>query len=351
MRKTVLFLAALMLALSAFLPVGTVYADGVGPQGDVVVANRGSGSISVIDARSHAVVTIPLPAGDNTPEPMYVVFSKKGNYVFVGDRANDRVVAFDADDYSVAGTIPTGAGVFHMWADDRDRFLWVNNDVDNTATVIDPVTLEVITTVEMPANLVADGSFPHDVILDPKGRFAYVTMLGGASPNDYLVQFSTDTFEEVNRVEAGHDPHVSLTQNNDLIFVPAQGSSTVFVFNRNTLELVDEIAVPNAHGAGMAPNGQVFYTSNIGDGGTHGLFAIDTKTNAVLGSTDTPPDNPIAVPHNIVVTKNKKLFLTHSGGTSDTVTIYDVSAANPVPVYLDEVTVGLNPFGIGYVPK
>jgi YVTN family beta-propeller protein len=347
MRKTVLFLAALLLGLSAFLPVGTVYADG-GPQGEVVVANRGSGSISVIDAKTDQLIdTIPLPSGDNSPEPMYVVFSKKGNFVFVGDRVNDRVVAFDADDYSVVGTVPTGAGVFHMWADDRDRQLWVNNDIDNTSTVIDPVTLEVITTVDMPSDLLAKGYKPHDVILDPKGRFAYVTLLAGSDPYDYLVQFSTDTFREVNRANVGKDPHVSLTQNNDLIYVPAQGSNIVSVFNRNTLELVEELTIPGAHGAGMAPNGQVFYTTNLPGGGTDGLFAIDTKTNAILGSADTP----YAVPHNIVVTKNKKLFLTHSGGTADKVTIYDVSVADPIPTLIGEVTVGLNPFGLAYVSK
>ena len=347
MRKTVLFLVALLLGLSAFSPSGTAYADG-GPKGEVVVANRGSGSISVIDARSNQLIdTIPLPAGDNTPEPMYVVFSKKGNYVFVGDRANDRVVVFDADDYSVVSTVDAGAGVFHMWADDRGRQLWVNNDIDNTSTVIDPVTLTVITTVAMPADLLADGYKPHDVILDPKGRFAYVTLLGGSDPNDYLVQFSTDTFQEVNRAEVGKDPHVSLTQNNKLIYVPAQNSNVVSVLNRNTLDLVEEITVPGAHGAGMAPNGQVFYTTNLTGGGADGLFAIDTKTNAVIDSADTP----YPVPHNIVVTKNKKLFLTHSGGASDKVTIYAVSVADPVPTLIGEVTVGLNPFGLAYVPK
>lgn len=347
MRKTVLFLAALLLGLSTFLPVGTVYADG-GHKGEVVVANRGSGSISIIDAQTDELIdTIPLPAGDNPPEPMYVVFSKKGNFVFVGDRANDRVVAFDADDYSVVDTVDAGAGVFHMWADDRDQFLWVNNDIDNTSTVIDPVTLEVITTVDMPADLLAKGYKPHDVILDPKGSFAYVTLLGGSDPNDYLVQFSTDTFAEVNRAAVGKDPHVSLTRTNDLIYVPAQNSNIVSVFDRETLELVDEIAVPGAHGAGMAPNGQVFYTTNLTGGGTDGLFAIDTKTNTVIDSADTL----YAVPHNIVVTKNKKLFLTHSGGTSDKVTIYTVSADDPVPFLIGEVTVGLNPFGLAYVSK
>jgi YVTN family beta-propeller protein len=347
MRKILLFTVALLFGLSVFLPGGTVLADE--PKSQVVVANRGSGSISVIDVQTNQLIdTIPLPAAANSPEPMYVVYSKTGNHVFVGDRANNRVVVFDADDYSVVTDIATGAGVFHMWADGRTQFLWVNNDMDKTATVINIETLSVITTVEMPADLVAEGYIPHDVILDPKGRFAYVTLLGGSDPdNDYLVQFSTDTFEEVNRAKVGKDPHVSLRQNNRLIYVPAQNSSLVSVLNRDTLELVQELNIPGAHGAGMSPNGQVFYTTNLPGGGTDGLFAIDTKTNSVIGSADTP----YAVPHNIVVTKNGKLFLTHSGGTSDKVTIYTVSSSDPIPTLIGEVTVGLNPFGLAYVSK
>jgi DNA-binding beta-propeller fold protein YncE len=256
------------------------------------------------------------------------------------------VVAFDATDFSVLGTIEAGNGVFHMWSDPRDQQLWVNNDIDNTATVIDPQTLEVIGTVEMPADLVAQGFKPHDVILDPKGAFAYVTLLGSAGPNDYLVQFKTATFEEVNRAVVGKDPHVSLTARNDLIYVPAQGSDIVSIFYRDTLELVAELAVPGAHGAGMTPNGKVFYTTNLPNGGVDGLFAIDTNTNTILGSADTP----YGVPHNLVVTKNDKLFVTHSGGASDKVTVYAVSTDAPIPSLIGEITVGLNPFGLAYVP-
>jgi DNA-binding beta-propeller fold protein YncE len=96
----------------------------------------------------------------------------------------------------------------------------------------------------------------------------------------------------------------------------------------------------------MTLNGKVFYTTNLTGGGTDGLFVIDTNTNTILGTTDTP----FAVPHNIVVTKNDKLFLTHSGGASDKVTIYDVSTSQPIPVLAGEVTVGLNRFGLAYVP-
>jgi DNA-binding beta-propeller fold protein YncE len=276
---------------------------------------------------------------------MYVTYSKRGNHVFVGDRANNRVVVFDADDYSVVTSIDAGAGVFHMWADALDRQLWVNNDIDNTATVINPRTLSVITTVAMPSDLIAKGYKPHDVILNPSGRFAYVTMVG-PGPFDYLVQFSTRTFMEVNRATVGKDPHVSLTWRNNRLYVPSQNSNVVSVFNRRTLQLVEEISVPGAHGAGMTPNGKVFYTTNLPGGGTDGLFAIDTRTNAVIGSSDTP----YPVPHNIVVTRNNKLFLTHSGATSDKVTIYSVTNQEPVPVLIGEVGVGLNPFGLAYVP-
>ena len=113
MRKTVLFLVVLLLALSAFLPTGAVHAKGYS-QGEVVVANRASGTISVIDVRTEHVTTVNLPAGDNPPEPMYVVYVHRGNYVFVGDRANDRVVVFDADDYSVVDTIPAGANLIAL---------------------------------------------------------------------------------------------------------------------------------------------------------------------------------------------------------------------------------------------
>ncbi len=57
------------------------------------------------------------------------------------------------------------------------------------------------------------------------------------------------------------------------------------------------------------------------------------------------------MPHNIALTSGGgKLYLTHSGGTSDKVTIYTASLEEPLPVFAGEVTVGLNPFGTAFVP-
>jgi YVTN family beta-propeller protein len=368
MRKWILTLAIASLALAGLAIVGCTE-QGVQPNpdkdfalqnppaerqgggwGKIVVANRGSGTISVIDARTAAVSgTYDLPAemGEPTPEPMYVVHVSRYGRVFVGDRANNRVAIFDDRTFAVEGTVAAGHGVFHMWADPVGRQLWVNNDIDNTTTVIDPGSLSLIATVPTPADLVGMGGKPHDVILGPHGRLAYVTVLGLAGDNDYVVQFNTSTFAETGRAAVGKDPHVSLTVKYPWLYVPCQNTNEVIVLNRYSMAQVASLAIPGAHGAGMAQNGRTFYTTNLSGGGSAALYAIETHSNSVVGA---PVDSPYPVPHNIALTTNgQRLFLTHSGATSDKVTVYRLQGADPTPVYDSEVTVGLNPFGIAFV--
>lgn len=316
-----------------------------GTDGNIVIANRNSGSISVIDTKTDEVSgTYQLP-GANTPEPMYVVFVKQGHRVFVGDRANNQVVVFNSFNYNVETTILVGQGVFHMWADPQGRQLWVNNDVDKTTSVINLHSMQVIATVPTPADLVSMGGVPHDVILGPQGKLAYVTVVGVAGSSDYVVQYSTRTFQETGRAAVGKDAHVSLTNRNRFLYVPCQNSDAVYVLNRFNMNQVEIISVSGAHGVNITTNGKVLYTTNVPGGGTDGLFAIGIRNNNVIGTSNTP----YAVPHNIALTPNsRKLYLTHSGGTSDKVTVYTISNHNPVPVFLKEITVDLNPFGLAY---
>ncbi|MGH9850249.1 MAG: YncE family protein [Blastocatellia bacterium] len=326
------------------------------PKGKMVIANRASGMISVIDVASDRIIgTYALPAADKMPEPMYVVYSS--GRVFVGDRANNRVAVFNPGAFAVETTVPAGAGIWHMWADPFGRQLWVANDIDKTCTVIDPVTLQVLATVPMPAGLAAAGGKPHDVILDPNtGEFAYVSLIGVTGAADYVVKYSTRTFQEVGRVAVGKDPHLSITQRNNLLYVPCQGSNVVTVLNRGTLAPVTSISVPGAHGAGMTSDGETFYTTNFPGGGNDGLWTIDTVSNTVVGA---PLDTPFPGPHNIALTPNRgaffpngggarKLYLTHSGATANQVTVYRLNG--DLPVYHKEIRVGFNPFGLAYVP-
>ena len=315
--------------------------------GYVVVANRASGSISIIDVGTDTAFEIPL-TGVNTPEPMYVVNSPAGGRVFVGDRANNRVVVFRARDFSIEDTVSAGSGVFHMWASSAVQQLWVSNDVDNTITVIDTISLGVVATIPLPADLVALGGKPHDVILAPNAPFAYVSMLGFSGDDDYVIQYSTQLFMELNRAAVGKDPHLSLARQNRLLYVPCQNSNSIYVLDRRTLEELDVLMVPGAHGAGMSVNGKIFYTTNLPGRGIDGLFTLGTKLNVLIGD---PADTPFNVPHNIALTPDgKKIYVTHSGGSNNVVSVYTATRLDPVPNYLTSVTVGNNPFGLAYVP-
>jgi DNA-binding beta-propeller fold protein YncE len=349
--KSYLVMAILLIVtlVAGLLPAAARAQTADPSRAKIVVANRGSGSISVIDAKSGTLrETLALPPGENQPEPMYVVYTPAKNRVWVGDRANDRVVVFDANDFSVEATVSVGAGVFHMWADPQNEQLWVVGDTDLTISVVDIKTLAILATVPIPADLQALGGKPHDTILDPVRNLAFVTVNGLAGPHDYVVQYSTKTFEELGRAAVGKDAHLSLARQDNQLYVPCQGSNAVFVLNRESMQTLTTIDVPGAHGAGMARDGQIFYTTNLPGGGNQGLFTIDTATNTILGPAT---DTPYPVPHNIALTPDSRtLFVTHSGPTADNVTIYAASQQDPLPVFVSEVTVGLNPFGLAYVP-
>lgn len=311
----------------------------------VVVANRGGKSISVINARNNSLIeTIDMP---DDGEPMYVTFDRRGDKVFVGDRANDRVVAFDAEDFTVVGTAPAGEGVFHMWDSPDDRTLWVVNDVDKTLSVIDQRDLSLIETVEIPFDLVENGGKPHDVIVDPNGRAVYTTVVGFPDKS-YVLKFSTDTYEELDRQEVGGDAHLSLTKENRLLYVPCQNADSVFVLRRNNLNILKTIPIPGAHGVGMASNGEYLYVTNLPGGGDMAIYTINVRRNRLVGTPTTVRTD--GVPHNLAVNKSgKKLFLTHSGGSAQRFEFLNTrgqNVDNPQPDASLELET--NPFGLVY---
>lgn len=159
--------------------------------------------------------------------------------------------------------VPAGAGVFHMWAAPNGSQLWVNNDIDNTTTVINPISMKVKGTAETPADLVAAGGKPHDVFFDPQKKFVYVTVLGVNGPNDYVVKYKAGTFAEVDRVAVGKDPHLFADDVNGLLYVPCQGSDGIYVVDRASMEVQIVIPLAGAHGIFMPASGSYVYAANI----------------------------------------------------------------------------------------
>ncbi len=315
---------------------GNIYTSTGNIENRVVVANRASGTVSVINSDNDEVIaTHDMP---NDGEPMYVVYNSVNNTYLIGDY-NGYVVAFDANDFSSTGNVQVGDGVFHMWMSPDNNQLWVNNELDRTISVVNPTSLEKIATVQLPTDLYDLGYKPHDVILMPNSAAAFVTVLGSLD-QDYVLKYSTSTFEETDRVAVGQDPHVALTSNNDNLYVAAQASNELYVFNRGDLSLITQLEIPNAHGLGVNASGTYLYIGNISDGGTNATFTLDLATNELVGD---PVDAPFSAPHNYAVSGDDKLFVTHSGAANNQVSIYDLT---PTPVLSTTVEVGSNPFGL-----
>ena len=212
----------------------------------VAVANRASGTVSVLDAITGCLIeTIDMPPGPNPAEPMYVNSTPRG-LVYVNDRANNRIAVFDSTkQYELVKLIPCGKGAFHTGSDQAGTVLWVVNDIEKSLTVIDMVHAEPIATIDV--SHIFPTKKPHDLSVTWDARFAYVTFLGDDAGTDAIVKFDAVTYEvlEVND-NLAPDPHVSTTFRSNFVYVPQQGGNTVSLLKQTDLSEVDQAFVPNA---------------------------------------------------------------------------------------------------------
>lgn len=322
----------------------TVTAGQRSPEADaVLVANRQGGTVTVIDAAEGVFLkNVELPG---EAEPMYINHNRATGRVFVGDRAQGQVVALDDQTFDVVGTVPAGAGVFHMWANPEGERLYVNADVDKVVVVINTRTLEREGVLTLPEDLTAGSGKPHDVVVDPDGQSLYVSFVGVEGDMDAIIKLDAATGQELARVMVERDPHVSATFRGELLYAPAQEGDVVYALRRRDLSVVARVDVQGAHGAGMALDGRTFFTTNISGGGEGGLVAIDTRRGQVRHSVDTP--YPVA--HNVIANVDVDLvFVAHSGGASDKVSVFSYDARYGFELVSD-INAGVNPFGIGLV--
>ncbi|MCB9880737.1 MAG: hypothetical protein H6832_18280 [Planctomycetes bacterium] len=317
-------------------------------RGKIVVANRGSGDLSVLSAQSGRVLrTVALPKkNDVAGEPMYV--SSAGREVLVGDRQHDRVVRFDARTFRVLGDYPAGKGVFHQWTDGHR--LWVNNDVDNTTTVIDLHRHRVLHTIAMPQDLVNDGYKNHDVFT--AYGFAWISMIK-SNADGYVILYSGRTFQPIRRAKVGGDPHLWFDPWTTTLIVPSQDAGRVDSLDPLALTKKSSLDIPGAHGIYSPHFSRALYVTNITGSGQDDLYNVRLgfwRADPKVVSKASTGSN---VAHNITANSwGTRVFVSHSGGTSKTVSIHAPQGPFWAPTgtkLIGTVDVGLNPFGLAYV--
>jgi DNA-binding beta-propeller fold protein YncE len=323
-----------------------------------VVANRGAGSISVVSSDGSTNFMMPLPTASdatNSPEPMYVNYSR--NKVYVGDRANNAVVVMNPKDFMEEATIISNVcqGIFHQWSNDEK--LVVACDIDNTIAVIkleDNSIKAVVDLMNQGALSISANQKPHDIVVTPSGDAIFVTIVAtDDSEMDAVLKIDTNTGMVVKRIDLpnGTDPHVGLSAASpDLLYSPQQNLGIVAVYSQNDLtEVQSSIAAANAHGIGIPSNGEYVYVTNIADGGAGGLVTIKAATEGSDATlVGTAVDTPEAVPHNAAVDNDGFVFVTHSGGSANQLSVYSTDALG-LPTFMYQHTVGTNPFGLAIV--
>lgn len=301
----------------------------------VAIANRNSSSLSFINVETDEVSSTLSIAN---AEPMYLVYVPSNDKLYVGDRANNKVHQIDPATRKVEQSIDVGQGVFHMWAGGDGKQLWVNNDVDFTTSVIDLSDNTIAATINI-------GVKPHDVFVTKDGRSAYVSVFSGVETvPDSIFMYSTANFSKTGSVAVGKDPHLFHSNGTNDLFVPCQ-SGQVYVLDGNNLAIKANQSFEGAHGIFQSPNEKFVFVADITG---EQLYTINSTTYSGIGDAVSSLG---AKPHNLaVIESGKKLYVTHSGATANTVSTYTISD-NGILASVQSITAETNPFGLAYYKR
>ena len=203
---------------------------------------------------------------------------------------------------------------------------------------------------------------PHDVVITPAGDSIFVSVLGDLDESDdAILKIDAAAGAVVARrdLPAGADPHLALSPAAPrLLYSPQQNLGVVALYDQDDLaEVQDSLAIPHAHGISTSVDGTYLYVTNIAGGGVGALETVRAASStekrplaspaSLLGP---PADAPgEGKPHNVGVTREGHVFVTHSGAAANLVSVYSTDEVTGLPSLAGQHEVGTNPFGIAVV--
>jgi DNA-binding beta-propeller fold protein YncE len=282
------------------------------------------------------------------PCSRYFAISQAKSEIWVGDRANNRLVVLKmiGCELVMDGYVSTPAGLFHSMITQRGDVDYpiaaTTCDIDNVIIVHDLTTRRELAVMERPQEAIDAGAKPHDVTTN--GDYIFVTFLGTADGAGYVASYDTVTFELVSVLETAADPHVAIRGDTDL-FIAAQGG-VVYKVSVPDLTILSSTDRPSPHGMIVSFDSKYMYTTNIGEGGDMAIDNWDVGTGAKMDCPDVTTTWP--TPHNPTISFNGKyLYITHSGGDSTKNSRFHIGHDGCVDPHSEYVfDTNLNPFGL-----
>ena len=193
-------------------------------------------------------------------------------YIFVSNESDDTVTVIDGGSFEVVRTIATGDRPRDMRFSPDRSLLYVATSGDDHIEVIDIATLEVTGTIEA-------GEDPEIFQLDPSGKIIVV-----ANEDDNEVTVTDVASGKQLRVieDVGVEPEgITLRHDGKVVFVTSEATNSVLIIDPWAGEIVDEVLVGNRPRRGIVtPDDKEYWVTNE-LGGT--LSILDAQTFAPLG--------------------------------------------------------------------
>jgi len=244
--------------LTTEIPVGTTPVGLVGtPDGThLYVANKGAGTVSVIDTGSNAVIaTIPVGGGAGSA-PSYLAINSTGTNAFSVNTGANNVSIIDTTMNTEIAAVAVGMSPDFAYFDAANNRLWVTNAGNNSVSVINtdvnsPGYKTVIATVLLPGcsfGPLAAIVNPEPITVLADGSRAYVANsgCGTVSVISALSNAVTKT------IPVGTTPvAIVASPDSSKVYTANNGSSNISIIQTSNDTVTNTVAVP----AGSSPIG------------------------------------------------------------------------------------------------
>lgn len=265
------------------------------------VANRGSGSISMINTATNYVVTTTFL--DPYVPVQGVVASPDGKRVYVSNGSNG-IKVLDAAKLTVVDTIPVNAGggaqvnPQGLAISPDGRLLYVSDNSDGgAATVLEIATKNVIASLSLGA-----GTMPIGIAPSPDGTHAYIAF-SGINEIEIFDPFNNYVTNAIS-VDS-HPVGIAVTPNGQKIYVSNKLGNTISVYDTITSQITTKPVGTAPEGIAISPDGTRVYVANSG---SNMVSVMSTASDQVV-DTITVGSGPIGI---AMSPDGKRAYVTNS---------------------------------------
>lgn len=232
--------------------------------------------------------------------------------VWVTNRANHDVTAFDATTGAALMTVPVGQNPIGVVVPRPGAKAYVSNEDSNTVSVISRQTRSVVAEVRLPT----PNAKPHHLASSPDGRFVYVAEFG--SHKVAVIDTTGDGLvAEYDAGAPGARTHaVGVSPDGRMLYVANSGTHELVALAADTGERHWSLAVGrNPSEIVVAPSGQIGYLSVRDE---HLVKVVDLRVGALLDEVAVGPE-----PDTLQLTPDAKTLVVALRGTPAHVVLID----------------------------